>query len=162
MGFPVGNVFGGNVRSIWYHQQILLVSFFGTLGEVERTSDHNITINNHDFVVSDFVWGIYEYWHFMVLEKCGSRISLGLLALIQDDLDIHSTFVCFNKGSSNQRWRWMSRLGLEWSSLPCWEHSRLHLCIHLLDWSRLEHLIDSVVKHELATMQQEASVTRWP
>ena len=79
-------------------QQVLRVLLLGRLGEVERAGDYDRPVDDDDLVVGDGMPGVDVGRDAGVRQKGGRRVLLGLLALVEDCLDLHAAPVGLEQG----------------------------------------------------------------
>lgn len=75
------------------------------IGEIEGAGDDDVPVDYHDLVVRDGPGGVDESGDLCMGDKVGSRVFLGLGALIKDHLDLHATLVRVQQrlGDGNRR-----------------------------------------------------------
>lgn len=102
MFLPVPNVKGSEFLIV-EDEEILSVLLFSSLGEIETAGYDGFPIDNDDLVVRYLVGRVYPNRDPLVREEVSLCIFLSPLALVQDDINLHASFIGFEKGSGDVR-----------------------------------------------------------
>ncbi len=86
-------------------KEVLGVLLFDGLGKIETPGNYRLTVQDHDLVVSDRVGRVYFNRNALVGEEHSGRISSLLpgLALVQDDIHLHASFMGIEQSFSDVR-----------------------------------------------------------
>ena len=110
MVFPVSDVLCGE-SGVADDEKVFGVIFLGGFGEVEGAGQNDCGIDDHDFVVSDGVFGVDEGGHAGMEEEIGGGIFFGALAFVEDDRVANVTTMGVNHGLSD--WSRGEAVGLD-------------------------------------------------
>ncbi len=93
----------GRDRRIVKNEQILCVVLLGSLGEVERTRNYQVLIDDDDLVVGGRVTIVNERPNPGIGKKGGGRVFFRSLGTIENDRDANATLVRFDQCLSDRR-----------------------------------------------------------
>ena len=92
MQAPVGAIAIGE-RSIVDDQEVFRIGLLSRPGEIKRSGDHRVPIDDHDFVMRNAVGGVDEDRNRGVSEEGRERLPLAALGLIEDRFDLHASLM---------------------------------------------------------------------
>lgn len=102
MILPIRRVLSGK-GTVLNDQKVFRVFFLRRLRKIERTSQDFVSVNHHDFIVGNGVFGVNKGRDSGMGHEVRRRILHGALAFVQNHLNLHPAFVSINQRIGNRR-----------------------------------------------------------